>query len=291
MNYKYYNDSDIVVVLTDAAGVDTTQTILTHYALSNKAEDAHDQTLGRVTMVTAPAGGGTPELLTIYRKPALTQLLTLLTTGGWYSIPVEQQLDLIIMIFQEHQLRLDRCAQNAITNLTPPISLEALMLAAGAGLISDLPGLGTLADADLFRVGDDSDSGIEKKLAASAAWTYMLTKIAANAVVGKIITFGAEVANTGTTPTIDWGAGQKQKLTLTGNTTPTNPMTPPAGPCNLVLRVIQSSGGHTVTWPAAVKWSGGGIAPTLSTGAGEYDIISFYYDGTNYNGEAGLDYQ
>jgi hypothetical protein len=174
-DHKYYNDSDIVVVLTDAAGADTVQTITTHYTLTGKADDAHDQTTGTVEMITAPAGGGTPELLTIYRKPALTQLLTLLTTGGWYSVPVEQQLDLLVMIAQDFQLQLDRTAKYAYTNLSTPSSLELLELAAGAGLISGLPGLTTLADADLFRVGDTSDSGTEKKLTALNLLTYIQT--------------------------------------------------------------------------------------------------------------------
>lgn len=185
LNYKYYNDSDLVIVLTDAAGVDTVQTITTDYALSNKAENAHDPTKGRVTSVTPPAGGGTPELLTVYRKPALTQLLVLITTGGWRSLDVEKQFDLLVMIAQDFQLQHDRTSKYAYTNLSTPSSLELLELAAGVGLISALPGMSALADADLFRVGDDDDSGIEKKLTALNAWVYFLANhIATSAGAG-----------------------------------------------------------------------------------------------------------
>jgi len=90
----------------------------------------------------------------------------------------------------------------------------------------------------------------------------------------------------GTTDTIDWTNGNKHKSTLDENVTYS--FTAPAGPTNLVLRIIQDgSGTNTVTWPATVKWPGGS-APTIASGANEISIVSFYYDGTNYNAQAGL---
>ena len=44
--------SDLVVVLTDTNGVDTTQTITTHYTVTGGAGST-----GTVTMLTAPATG------------------------------------------------------------------------------------------------------------------------------------------------------------------------------------------------------------------------------------------
>lgn len=87
--------------------------------------------------------------------------------------------------------------------------------------------------------------------------------------------------NSSTADTIDWGAGNKQRSTLTGNVTYT--FTAPAGPCNLVLKILTGAGGFTATWPATVKWAGG-VAPTITTTASRADIITFYYDGTNYYG-------
>lgn len=93
--------------------------------------------------------------------------------------------------------------------------------------------------------------------------------------------------NSGTTDTIDWGVGNKQKSTLTGNVTYT--FTNPAGPTSVILRVVQDgTGSRTVTWPSEVKWAGGS-APTLTTTAGATDIISMYFDGTNYHGSSSLD--
>lgn len=108
--------------------------------------------------------------------------------------------------------------------------------------------------------------------------------------------FGANTAyftetdngNSSTADTIDWGVSNKQRSTLTGNCTFT--FTAPPGACNLVLRLAQdATGSRTVTWPAAVKWSGG-TAPTLTTTASRVDIITFYYDGTNYFGASSLNY-
>ena len=97
--------------------------------------------------------------------------------------------------------------------------------------------------------------------------------------------FASEVdnGNSGATDTIDWTAGNKQKSTLTANCTYTfSPA--PLGPTNLVLRLIQDVGGtNTATWPATVHWTGG-VAPTITATGNAVDIVSFYYDGTNYHG-------
>ena len=107
--------------------------------------------------------------------------------------------------------------------------------------------------------------------------------------------FGATVGfnefdngNSSTADTIDWTKGNKQKSTLTGNCTFT--FTAPNAPCSLILKLVQDgTGSRTVTWPAAVHWSGG-TAPTLTTTLNKVDIISFYYDGTTYFGTSSLNY-
>lgn len=93
--------------------------------------------------------------------------------------------------------------------------------------------------------------------------------------------------NSSTADTVDWNNGNKQKSTLTGNVTYT--FTAPAGPTNLVLKLIQDgTGNRTTTWPATVKWAGG-TAPTTQATANKVHIVCFYYDGTNYYGVASLD--
>jgi hypothetical protein len=57
-----------------------------------------------------------------------------------------------------------------------------------------------------------------------------------------------------------------------------------------IIQVTQSAGGgSSLVYPASVKWSGG-TAPTLSTAVGKTDILTFYYDGTNYYGNYSLNY-
>lgn len=108
-------------------------------------------------------------------------------------------------------------------------------------------------------------------------------------LAGGQFTFGANTAyfavtdngNSGTSDTIDWTLGNKQKSTLTGNCTFT--FTAPGGPCNLILECINDGTVRTITWPASVKWSGG-TGPTFTGTSGRSDIISFYYNGTVYYG-------
>ena len=90
----------------------------------------------------------------------------------------------------------------------------------------------------------------------------------------KTVTFIAENA-VGTGTTINWTTAQKQSAAPNGATTFT--FMAPNGPANLTLKLIDGAT-NTPTWPASVLWAGG-VEPTWSTGT---DIVSFYYDGTNY---------
>ena len=103
-------------------------------------------------------------------------------------------------------------------------------------------------------------------------------------------------AQTGTDAvSIDWGEGNKYHLLLENSSTVTF-ATNPLKPCNLLLKVQQGNGGSKIiTWAVTsgtIYWPGGGILdtdkPTLTTADDETDIISFYFDGTNYFGVASL---
>jgi hypothetical protein len=91
--------------------------------------------------------------------------------------------------------------------------------------------------------------------------------------------YDAEVdnGNSGTSKTIDWSVGNVQKITWTGNCTLT--FIAPPGPCHLTLRGIGDGTGRTLTFPAPVKGLGS-YSPTGTSA--HWDIISLYYDGTNY---------
>jgi len=87
---------------------------------------------------------------------------------------------------------------------------------------------------------------------------------------------------------VDWRNGNKQRLTLSGNTVNHNMSftdIPGSVAANYVLRIIHSGDNNTVSWPGGIKWKGG-TAPTLSTASGKHDLIVFYYSGSSYYGSA-----
>ena len=111
--------------------------------------------------------------------------------------------------------------------------------------------------------------------------------------------FTAQAATGDGTTTIDWTNGNKFHLLFAASTNEVVTFgTNPSNPCNLLLKLKQpsSGAGSTVDWEVTsgtIYWAGGGTEdsgsePTLSTGANDVDIISFYFDGTNYYGVASL---
>jgi len=92
-----------------------------------------------------------------------------------------------------------------------------------------------------------------------------------------------------TTTTVDWRLGNKASMTFGAGNIGTFAFTNPSNPCNLLLKLIQDATGSRVVtaWDADVKWPAG-TAPTLTTTANAVDIVSFYYDGTNYHGNSSL---
>lgn len=79
-----------------------------------------------------------------------------------------------------------------------------------------------------------------------------------------------------TTITVNAALANAFNLTLTGNTTLSNPTNPGDGQV-IRFRITQGSGGsHTVSWGTAYDFATGS-APTLSTTAGKVDIVAFEY--------------
>jgi len=106
----------------------------------------------------------------------------------------------------------------------------------------------------------------------------------------KTIQFNQELDNGSKTTDFDvtWEDAQKQKATLTANTI-TLTLVNPTSVGNFLLKLV-NGGLATLTWAATtgtVLWSGG-TPPTLSSSG--TDILSFYYDGTNFYGVPTLDF-
>lgn len=123
-------------------------------------------------------------------------------------------------------------------------------------------------------------SAISAAIVASEATTNAAIALKVNKA-GDVFTgpvsFNTEynAGNSGTTKTIDFNNGQKQKLTFTGDCTITFAF--PTGVGNYVLRGIGDGTTRTVTWPAGSKYVGGAapLAP-LTSGTAIYTV---YYDG------------
>jgi len=98
------------------------------------------------------------------------------------------------------------------------------------------------------------------------------------------------ITSAGGSATIDWANSNKGNITLTEDVSSLT-FNAPTGPCNLLFVVKQDgTGGYNVTsWPGTVKWPGGN-APALTSDPDSVDIMSFYYDGTNYYGMGSLDF-
>jgi hypothetical protein len=156
-------------------------------------------------------------------------------------------------------------------------------------IVSTAFGIGTDAPNTIYGVDIAGDVNTDSDYLTGGVIVINSTKDLVNV---RTANYSAEYDNgsqAGPSYTVDWNNGQKQAITLTGNITTMN-LTAPAGVGNFLLRVVQDgTGSRTITWPASVKWPGG-TAPTLSTGANAEDIVTFYYNGTDYYGVASLNF-
>jgi hypothetical protein len=101
--FKFFLNAHVEVIHTDSNGTDQTYTEGTHYTLTGKGLEAG----GTVTMET----GFTPasdERLTIKRVAPETQLTDLILGGSFSSTSVEDALDLLTMLIQQHTEELAR---------------------------------------------------------------------------------------------------------------------------------------------------------------------------------------
>lgn len=89
------------------------------------------------------------------------------------------------------------------------------------------------------------------------------------------------------TITPDVGNGNVQEITLTGNVTFSAFDNAVAGQSLTLIVKQDSTGSRTLT--STMKFAGG--EKTLSTAANAVDIISVYYDGTNYWASLGKDFK
>lgn len=106
--FAYLNDSDVVVTLVSALGVETVQTLTTHYTLA-KTTPGSGASAGTVTMLTAPASGTT---LRIERVVSLLQSTSFRTQGSFSPLLHENALDKLMMAAQQLDADIDEVADD-----------------------------------------------------------------------------------------------------------------------------------------------------------------------------------
>ena len=111
-------------------------------------------------------------------------------------------------------------------------------------------------------------------------------------VTAPLHNYGAFTAQTPSAAfTVDWSVNHMQQVTITGTTLDVT-FTNPAGPCKLVLIVIQGDGDDTIDWSneADIKCPGG-VYPVLSTTSAYIDVVTFIWTGTVYLCVANYDFR
>ena len=117
-------------------------------------------------------------------------------------------------------------------------------------------------------------------IAASSTTSSVGNLTLANTTVTLYTESVVAIGNSGTSKTLDLTSGTVQTVTMTGNCTFTMP-TATAGR-SFILIVSTGAGGFTGTF-TSVKWPNN-TAPTLTTTATRWDILTFVADGTNWYG-------
>lgn len=88
-----------------------------------------------------------------------------------------------------------------------------------------------------------------------------------------------DAGSSGTTKTVDFANGQKQKLLLTGNCTATLAF-PGVGNFQLLL-TQDATGNRSVTWSGVSRYVGSATAPAINLVANSSTVVSLYFDGTS----------
>lgn len=283
VSFQFFADADLrVILVNDTTGVETVQTITTHYTVSGAGTGS-----GTVTMVTAPITG---ETLVIIRDADYSQELDLVNNDTLDAEELEDQLDkIVIQVLQLKDLsgRSFQLSEGDVSG----ISLELPNTAGnGLGLIRLNNTLTALeyaqaVDLDMSIVStfvatllDDSDADefwatLMATIDKSAARTALNVEVADTNIVKSDVSTTYTVGylhtaydngNTGTdTLTLDPALGLQQKATCTGSFTLAAAASGDGFFLELLL-TMDGTGGYTVTLSGFEKEINGTIDTTAS---------------------------
>lgn len=98
VSWQFFDSTDLVVTLIDSAGVETVQTLTTHYSVAGGRDANGLPATGTVTMVTAPASGAS---LRIERATPRLQSTVLNKYGSFSAKAIEAVADRAMLCIQE----------------------------------------------------------------------------------------------------------------------------------------------------------------------------------------------
>jgi hypothetical protein len=264
-SFKIFDQDDLTVIVRSATGVETVKTITTHYTVSGVGNAGG----GNVTMLTAPASG---ETLTILREQDLVQELDLVENDPFPAQSLEDALDKLTFIVQQHDEELGRSIKASRTNTIS--STEFTVLAAdrankvfafnSAGELSIAQELGTYrnnwatsaAFAERDIVKDTSNNNIY--ICVTAHTSTGSQPISSNADVAK----WALIVDAAAAATSASNAASSASAAATSATNASNSATAAAGSASSA-----SSSASTATTQASNASSSASAASTSATNA------------------------
>lgn len=172
--FKVFSQTDLTVILTSSAGVNTTQAITTDYTVSINA-DQNNNPGGTVTMLTAPATG---ETLIITRVIEEIQETDIANGGGFYPEVLEDALDRLTMLNQQNTATTNRAlvaplAEASIDTLPSIVDRASKYLAFDA----DGQPVATSGTANAFIVTGFAETLLDDANAAAARATLGSTTV------------------------------------------------------------------------------------------------------------------
>jgi hypothetical protein len=194
---------------------------------------------------------------------ALALSATAITSG---TLPITRGGTGLTAAAANGQLLIGTGAGYALATITGTTDQITVTNGSGTITLSTPQGIGTTSTPQFARIGLGTG--------AHASSLLYLSGGAQSSLIN-------DNGNCGAADTFNLALGNFQFTTLDNNCTITlsNPV---AGTLYLIKVLQDGTGSRTVTWPT-ILWEGAG-APTLSTGAGDVDLIWLFYDGTSYYG-------